>query len=184
MPPMPPPETQRVVPTEEDIRQCITNLHQLAGFIPGCLVVSLIYIERLRRSSGAQMLATTWQPMLLIAVIVAKKARTPSPQRTSTLSCNRCYRCNRCNRPHLNVPQRCHAPPKRSSHVPSWQRHVPPRALLTLRSTLGELVLPPSVLDVASALTDRPRGAHSRTRPLRGNRRLTARVISSVIRSM
>ena len=87
MPPMPPPETQRVVPTEEDIRQCITNLHQLAGFIPGCLVVSLIYIERLRRSSGAQMLATTWQPMLLIAVIVAQKARTPSPQRTSTLSC-------------------------------------------------------------------------------------------------
>jgi len=61
------------VPSEEDIRQCITNLHQLAGFSPGCLVVSLIYIERLRRTSGAQMLASTWQPMLLIAVIVAQK---------------------------------------------------------------------------------------------------------------
>jgi len=61
------------VPSESDIRECITNLHQLAGFSPGCLVVSLIYIERLRRTSGAQMLASTWQPMLLIALIVAQK---------------------------------------------------------------------------------------------------------------
>ena len=75
---MPPPPVLEppLVPSEDDIRLCITNLHQLAGFSPGCLVVSLIYIERLRRSSGAQMLASTWQPMLLIAVIVAQKVRT------------------------------------------------------------------------------------------------------------
>jgi len=39
----------------------------------GCLIVALIYIERLRRTSNAHVLVSTWQPMLLISVIVAQK---------------------------------------------------------------------------------------------------------------
>jgi hypothetical protein len=61
------------LPTEEDIRVCISSMHQLAGFSPGCLIVAMIYLERLRRTSGALMLASTWQPMLLISTIVAQK---------------------------------------------------------------------------------------------------------------
>ena len=41
------------VPTEEDIRNCIADLHALARFTPGCLVVALIYMERLRRGRRA-----------------------------------------------------------------------------------------------------------------------------------
>ena len=33
----------------------------------------MIYIERLRRRVGAELLASTWQPTLLIATIVAQK---------------------------------------------------------------------------------------------------------------
>ena len=40
---------------------------------PGVLVVAMIYIERLRRRVGAELLASTWQPTLLIAIIVAQK---------------------------------------------------------------------------------------------------------------
>ena len=36
-------------------------------------MVAMIYIERLRRRVGAELLASTWQPTLLIATIVAQK---------------------------------------------------------------------------------------------------------------
>jgi len=61
------------VPSEEDIRECIDKMHSQMNFSPGCLVVSMIYIERLRRAVGAELLASTWQPTLLIATIVAQK---------------------------------------------------------------------------------------------------------------
>ena len=35
--------------------------------------MALIYIERLRRVSGVMLLASTWQPTLLIAILVAQK---------------------------------------------------------------------------------------------------------------
>ena len=61
------------IPTEGDIRTSIADLHAIAGFSPGCLVVALIYIERLRRVSGAMLLASTWQSTLLISILVAQK---------------------------------------------------------------------------------------------------------------
>ena len=61
------------IPTEEDIRSSIADVHALSHFSPGCLVVALIYIERLRRGAGALLLASTWQPTLLISIIVAQK---------------------------------------------------------------------------------------------------------------
>ena len=79
-PPGPPPPTTSTgpplaaeVPSEEDIRDSIADVHALARFTPGVLVVALIYIERLRRTTGALLLASTWQPILLIALIIAQK---------------------------------------------------------------------------------------------------------------
>ena len=57
-------DTTAKIPTEEDIRSSIADLHGIAHFTPGCLVVALIYMERLRRVSGALLLASTWQPTL------------------------------------------------------------------------------------------------------------------------
>jgi len=61
------------IPTEEDIRLSIQSMQKLSKFSPGVLVVAMIYIERLRRRVGAELLASTWQPTLLIATIVAQK---------------------------------------------------------------------------------------------------------------
>ena len=67
------------IPTEDDIRTSIAAVHEHSRFSPGCLVVALIYIERLRRSAGALLLASTWQPTLLIAIIVAQKVWEDKP---------------------------------------------------------------------------------------------------------
>jgi len=67
------------LPSEIEIRDAIMMLHSLSRFTPGCLVVALIYIERLRRGAGAQLLASTWQPTLLIAIIVAQKVWEDKP---------------------------------------------------------------------------------------------------------
>lgn len=61
------------IPTDHDIRLSIQAIHRLSRFSPGVLVVAMIYIERLRRRVGAELLASTWQPTLLIAIIVAQK---------------------------------------------------------------------------------------------------------------
>ena len=75
-PPVAPPSSSAVaVPDEEEIYSCIQQMHAICRFAPGCLVVSMIYVERLRRASGAEMLASTWQPTLLAALILAQKAR-------------------------------------------------------------------------------------------------------------
>lgn len=67
------------LPSEEDIRCSIADIHALSRFSPGCLVVALIYIERLRRGAGALLLASTWQPTLLLAIIVAQKVWEDKP---------------------------------------------------------------------------------------------------------
>lgn len=61
------------IPSEDDIRLSIQSMQKLSKFSPGVLVVAMIYIERLRRRVGAELLASTWQPTLLIATIVAQK---------------------------------------------------------------------------------------------------------------
>mmetsp|Transcript_20724 Transcript_20724/g.43737 ORF Transcript_20724/g.43737 Transcript_20724/m.43737 type:complete len:381 (+) Transcript_20724:280-1422(+) len=64
---------EREVPSEEDIRFAIYEIHKISHFSPGCLVVAMIYLERLRRSVGAELLGSTWQLLLLTAIIVAQK---------------------------------------------------------------------------------------------------------------
>eukprot|EP00325_Prymnesiales_sp_UTEX-LB-985_P003323 CAMPEP_0174701272 /NCGR_PEP_ID=MMETSP1094-20130205/5962_1 /TAXON_ID=156173 /ORGANISM="Chrysochromulina brevifilum, Strain UTEX LB 985" /LENGTH=546 /DNA_ID=CAMNT_0015898887 /DNA_START=51 /DNA_END=1691 /DNA_ORIENTATION=+ len=61
------------MPTENEIRMSIEEMHALTRFTPGCLVVSMIYVERLRRTKGAQLLSSTWQPTIFAALLLAQK---------------------------------------------------------------------------------------------------------------
>jgi len=61
------------MPTEVEIRSSIIEMHALTHFTPGCLVVSMIYVERLRRNRGAQLLSSTWQPTIFAALLLAQK---------------------------------------------------------------------------------------------------------------
>ena len=61
------------IPGDDEIRECLQQMHALTRFRPGCLVVAMIYIERLRRSCGADLLVANWQPTLLAALILAQK---------------------------------------------------------------------------------------------------------------
>ena len=61
------------VPTEQEICHSIKQMFSISRFAPGCLIVSMIYIERLRRGNGADLLASTWQPTLLASLILAQK---------------------------------------------------------------------------------------------------------------
>jgi len=70
---------ERQVPTEEDIRFCLGEVHKLTRFSPGCLVVAMIYIERLRRKVGTELLTSTWQLTLLTSIILAQKMWEDQP---------------------------------------------------------------------------------------------------------
>ena len=61
------------VPGEDEICQALQQIHALMRMHPGCLVVAMIYIERLRRGTHADLLVSTWQPTLFAAVILAQK---------------------------------------------------------------------------------------------------------------
>jgi len=61
------------IPDEAEIRASLQQMYTLTRFRPGCLIVAMIYIERLRRTCSADLLASTWQPTLLAAVILAQK---------------------------------------------------------------------------------------------------------------
>jgi len=60
-------------PSEENIFQAIKSIYAIAEFSPECLVISLLYIERLRSLTGLRLCASNWQPVLLAAMIVAQK---------------------------------------------------------------------------------------------------------------
>ena len=60
-------------PAEEDILESLQAMQRMARFSPGCLVVAMIYIQRLRRRVGAELMASTWQPTLLVSIVVAQK---------------------------------------------------------------------------------------------------------------
>ena len=61
------------VPGEDEICQALQQIHALMRMHPGCLVVAMIYIERLRRGTHSDLLVSTWQPTLFAAVILAQK---------------------------------------------------------------------------------------------------------------
>ncbi|KOO28846.1 nterminal domain containing protein [Chrysochromulina tobinii] len=61
------------IPSEDEICQALQQMHALMRMHPGCLVVAMIYIERLRRGTHSDLLVSTWQPTLFAAVILAQK---------------------------------------------------------------------------------------------------------------
>ena len=60
-------------PTEDTIFHTIKSIYSIAEFSPECLVISLLYIERVRSLTNVPLLNSNWQPMLLAAMIVAQK---------------------------------------------------------------------------------------------------------------
>ncbi len=66
MPPSPPPLTAT--------RSAAAD----AEFSPECLVISLLYIERLRSLTGLHLVMSNWQPILLAAMVVSQKVRPSS----------------------------------------------------------------------------------------------------------
>lgn len=62
--------------TEDTIFQAIKSIYCIAAFSAECLVISLLYIERLRSLTGLHLLEQNWQPILLAAMIVAQKVGT------------------------------------------------------------------------------------------------------------
>ena len=61
--------------TEDTIFQSIKSIYSIAEFSSECLVISLLYIERLRSLTGLHLLMSNWQPILLAAMVVAQKVR-------------------------------------------------------------------------------------------------------------
>lgn len=59
--------------SEDAIFQSIKSIYSIAEFSAECLVISLLYIERLRSITGLHLLKANWQPILLAAMLVAQK---------------------------------------------------------------------------------------------------------------
>jgi hypothetical protein len=66
--------------SEDAIFQSIKSIYSIAEFSAECLVISLLYIERVRSITGLHLLMTNWQPMLL-AAMGAKAPPLPRPPR-------------------------------------------------------------------------------------------------------
>lgn len=60
-------------PSEQSIFQIIKSIYTIAEFSSECLVISLLYIERLCSTAKMALLRNNWQPILLSAMVVAQK---------------------------------------------------------------------------------------------------------------
>lgn len=60
-------------PTEQSIFQIIKSIYTIAEFSSECLVISLLYIERLCSTTKHALVIANWQPILLSAMVVAQK---------------------------------------------------------------------------------------------------------------
>ena len=67
------------VPAEETIFHTLHSVYSCARFPSECLIISLVYIERLIAVAGVPILCTSWRPILLAALILAQKARATQP---------------------------------------------------------------------------------------------------------
>ena len=65
--------TKREVPAEETIFHTLHSVYECARFPSECLIISLVYIERLIAVAGVPILCTSWRPILLAALILAQK---------------------------------------------------------------------------------------------------------------
>jgi len=64
---------KREIPSEDMIFHTIRSVYECARIPSECLIVSLVYIERLIATSGCPILVTSWRPILLSALILAQK---------------------------------------------------------------------------------------------------------------
>jgi len=64
---------ERVIPSESFIFDTIKSVYDCAQFSEECIVMALIYIERLLNTTGVKVLTSTWRPIVLAALIVAQK---------------------------------------------------------------------------------------------------------------
>jgi len=67
------PHVELASSSEDNIFHTIKSIYSIAEFSPECLVISLLYIERLRSLTGLPLLLSNWQPILLAAMVVAQK---------------------------------------------------------------------------------------------------------------
>jgi hypothetical protein len=63
----------RAVPTVESIDEFIQALYDCAQFSPECLIICLVYINRLIAFTGLPLHPTNWRPLLLCSIMVAQK---------------------------------------------------------------------------------------------------------------
>jgi len=64
---------RREVPTEDTIFHTIRSVFECAEIPAECLIVSLVYMERLIATAGCPILVTSWRPILLASLILAQK---------------------------------------------------------------------------------------------------------------
>ncbi|KAG8461488.1 hypothetical protein KFE25_001092 [Diacronema lutheri] len=64
---------ERVRPSEALISETIKSVYDSAHFSDECVVIALIYIERLLNNTAVKVLSSTWRPIVLAAIIVAQK---------------------------------------------------------------------------------------------------------------
>ena len=64
---------KREVPSEDTIFHSIRSIYECARFPQECLIISMVYIERLVAMSKAAILVTSWRPILLAALVLAQK---------------------------------------------------------------------------------------------------------------
>jgi len=65
--------TRREVPTEDTIFHTIRSVFECAEIPAECLIVSLVYMERIIATAGCPILVTSWRPILLASLILAQK---------------------------------------------------------------------------------------------------------------
>ena len=63
----------RATPTVENISEFMQALYDCAQFSPECLIICLVYINRLIAFTGMPLHPTNWRPLLLCAIMVAQK---------------------------------------------------------------------------------------------------------------
>lgn len=60
-------------PSEDAIFHTIKTIYSIAEFSPECLVMSLLFVERLRTITSIPLLMSNWQPILLASMVIAQK---------------------------------------------------------------------------------------------------------------
>ena len=72
--------------SEDAIFHILRSIYRVAEFSPECLVIALLFIERLRTVTGVPLIMANWQPILLAALLLAQKVWDDRVLRQSLLT--------------------------------------------------------------------------------------------------